>query len=36
MHGLLPKIHPLLKDRVDEKEQAMMDFREQLKNYKPK
>ena len=34
--GLKPKIHPNLVSRVDEKEQMLMDFREQLKTYKPK
>ena len=31
-----PKIHPNLISRVDEKEQMLMDCREQLKTYKPK
>jgi hypothetical protein len=34
--ALKPKIHPNLVSRIDEKEQMLMDFREQLKGYKPK
>lgn len=36
MHGVLPKIHPLLLDKVDEKEDMLMSFREAVKNYKPR
>ena len=35
-HNLIPKIHPLLIQNIDEKEQTLIDFREQLKTYKPK
>ena len=33
---LQPLIHPALKERIDQKESALMSFKCQLKNYKPK
>ena len=36
VHGLNPKIHPMLLAKVDKGEQIMMDLRTKLKNYKPR
>lgn len=36
VRGIDPKIHPMLVDTVDEKEQMLIDFKESVKNYKPK
>mmetsp|Transcript_41812 Transcript_41812/g.63890 ORF Transcript_41812/g.63890 Transcript_41812/m.63890 type:complete len:296 (+) Transcript_41812:795-1682(+) len=36
LNKTIPKIHPLLMDKVDEKEEVLMKFRESLKNYKPR
>ena len=33
---IVAKIHPLVLHEVDQNEQMLMDFREQLKTYKPK
>lgn len=35
-HGLKPSNHPLLLNRVDEKQKALADFKSQVTNYKPK
>jgi ATP-dependent RNA helicase DDX54/DBP10 len=36
VHHLDPKIHPMLLDKIDDKQKQLMDFRESIKNYKPK
>lgn len=36
VHGLTPKVHPMLLGKVDDKEQMLMDFRDTLKAYKPR
>lgn len=33
---VVPKIHPMVLPEVDVNEQMLMDFRDQLKTYKPK
>ena len=36
MRGVIPRIHPLLQDKVDLNEIALMEFKESLKLFKPK
>jgi len=35
-HGLVPKIHPVLLDRVDKKQQELADFKALVSGYKPR